>query len=155
MTIGTLSRRYAALLAIVFLAGLLCADVAPGKLVSLFGSGDDDWEKSIGPIIRSNTARQRVAYDVIERRLTLAAALERFRHLSEVRPDYPWATFRTAYPGATDQERFGQQVITYVAAELSDKPEQAHALVARLQGELDSSASMLDSVEQGSPAPAQ
>jgi hypothetical protein len=87
-------------------------------------------------IAHCTTERQFIARELIAGRLTLHEAIDRFRILSQNNPDYSWTLFQAAHPGATDDERLGHQVISYVKSELSDHPELAAEIVARLEGQL-------------------
>ena len=80
-------------------------------------------------------ARQRIARSLIERRLTLLDAAERFRDLDEASPDFKWEQFCQVFPGGSDEERHARHVIAVARCQLSD-PRQARAVVARLETEL-------------------
>jgi hypothetical protein len=85
-------------------------------------------------------ARQFVAHEVAEGRLSLPDAIQRFRSINQANPGFSWDTFRAAFPGATEDESLGRQVMLYASRELGDDPGRADALVARLSAELASSA---------------
>jgi hypothetical protein len=91
---------------------------------------------SAAAVTECSVARQLIAHEVIEGRLSLPAAIERYRSLSEARSDFSWKAFRMTYPGSSDEERFGHQVIAYVASALSKTPAEAETVVARLEGQL-------------------
>jgi hypothetical protein len=129
------------LLRIAALTGLFLVAAAAvgfgGQLTVVSGNG-----QVLPPsprIAESVVAKELVTHEVIEGRLTLPAAVERFRAISTARPGFSWDILRKTYPGANDDECLGQQVIAYVAAELRDQPERADALVAHLKAELLSS----------------
>jgi predicted aconitase len=86
--------------------------------------------------IEGAAMRQIVAHHVIEGRMSLAAATEQFRAISKGNPHFSWEILREVYPGETDDERLSRQVIAAVYNDLSDQPEQAKAVVARLEAEL-------------------
>jgi hypothetical protein len=89
--------------------------------------------------VESIVGKKAAAHDLIEGRLTLAGAVEKFRLINQARPGFSWQTLRAAFPGATHEECLGHQVIGYAAEELRDHPEQAEALVTRLNAELAAS----------------
>jgi hypothetical protein len=83
-------------------------------------------------------AKEFAAHEVVEARLSLPAAIKRFRAINQADPGFSWDTFREVFPGATDDESLGRQVIQYASQELRDEPERADALVPRLNAELAS-----------------
>lgn len=108
-----------------------------GNLAARAAGGTD---RLPGPAaVESIAARQAVAHEVIEGRLALSGAVERFRAISQARGEFSWQALRATCPGATDDECLGRQVIVYAAEELRDHPEHAQELVARLNADLAAS----------------
>jgi hypothetical protein len=82
--------------------------------------------------------KQQVIEDVINHRLTLKEAAERFRDLDERTPNFEMDLFRRAHEGESDEERYYRAVIEGVRIELLNKPEQARAISSSLEAELGS-----------------
>jgi hypothetical protein len=81
-------------------------------------------------------ARDRILQAVHSRRLTLVEAAALFRDLNRSDPNFPWNDFRWYYAGATDDERHCRQIIDNAAAALDLPANEAAALTARLEAEL-------------------
>jgi hypothetical protein len=81
-------------------------------------------------------AKYNVTTDLANGRLSLAEAAGRFRQLDQECPGFSWERFRTIYPGATDGERHGREVICAVQCGLHLEPSRAATVVARLEAEL-------------------
>jgi hypothetical protein len=99
-------------------------------------SGGQEPEACVRDILRRAAAKQRLAVEVIEGRLSLVEAATRFRDLDEQPPPFHWQAFRDAFPGASDDERHCRQVLNYVWGELQDRPDADPALLGRLEAEL-------------------
>jgi hypothetical protein len=137
------SRNVAAL---VFLAGFVFAasvGYVSGRMAEgtnplrVMGQGADDaGEFRLGRTAAANYGRQAVTRELIESRLTLPEAIDRFAALTIHNPDSSRRVFREAYAGATDHERFGHQVIAYVASMRGDQSDESPDLVARLEAQL-------------------
>ena len=86
-----------------------------------------------GEVMRRIAIKEAIVSDLIADRTTLAAATARFAGLNVSRPQYI-ATLRDSYPGATDEEIFARNVISFALARV---PAHARAdLSSRLEGEL-------------------
>ena len=101
---------------------------------------DDGWSPRLAHAAASSAGRRIVARGLIEGQVTFPEAIERFRALSKHNPYYSWGVFNQAFPGATDDECFGRQVIAFVRSE-SNHPDRIHALVAGLEAQISTSAS--------------
>jgi hypothetical protein len=80
--------------------------------------------------------KQRLAWELIEGRLSLPEAAARYRDLEEQQPSFNWRGFRCTCPGESDDERHCREVIVFVGVELQGRPETDLALVGRLEAEL-------------------
>jgi hypothetical protein len=128
---------------VVVLTGLFLGVAAAavglgGSLIA--GTGTQEVLPPAPRIAESVAAKELVTHELIEGRVTLPNAIERFRAISTARPGFSWEVLRATYPGGSDDQCLGQQVIAYVATELRDEPDRAEALTARLKAELTSSA---------------
>jgi hypothetical protein len=85
---------------------------------------------------RQRQAKRTVAAEVLARRRSLAEAIEQFRAL-----DREWPELRSALPtpeelGLSAEEEGGRDVLYFVQLVLADRPEEAAAVVGRLEKEL-------------------
>ena len=132
-----------ALLAVVLYSGSLVRSVGveaaesagaePGRSEEVEYLGPDD---AVDGLDRRAAEKQRLARDVAEGRLPLAAAAARFRDLDEAPPGFPWDSFRHAFPGSSDEERHCWEVIVFVRATVPGGPAGEPALVECLEAEL-------------------
>jgi hypothetical protein len=83
----------------------------------------------------ANDRKQDIARELLEGRMSLAEAVNRFREIHKNLP-IPWESMRKHYPGDTDNERFGRNVMSWVESEATDRPDQLEA-VARLDAEFE------------------
>jgi hypothetical protein len=81
-------------------------------------------------------AKQRVAAEVIARRRSLAEAIEQFRALDREWPELPSASPTPEELGLSAEEWGGRDVLYFVQLVLADRPEEAAAVVGRLEKEL-------------------
>ena len=90
---------------------------------------------------RSRATHQRlilkadITKDLIDGRINLAEATERFTALNEIAPEC-MTTTRHLYKGSTDAEKVGKQVIAYVNVHLSNNPCKRVELVEKLTNQL-------------------
>ena len=85
-------------------------------------------------VIRRSKARARIAWQVIEGRLTLLQAAEHYRDLDEICADYDWNTFRHCFRDcASDEERHARHVLAAISATLLEEPERRRIIVTRLE----------------------
>jgi hypothetical protein len=89
-------------------------------------SEDDD-------VLRRIAIKDAIVAEMIAGRTTLADATDRFTELNTGRPRY-LAALRDCYPGATDQEKFARNVISFAVSRVA--PEERAALSSRLETEL-------------------
>ena len=87
-------------------------------------------------VARRVDAKEQVAQEVAEGRLTLAEAAARFRDMNQQLPAFAWDTFRQAYPGRSDDERHCRQVIEFVRAQVQALSMADRAVAGRLEAEL-------------------
>jgi hypothetical protein len=85
---------------------------------------------------RRAAEKQALARAVIEGRLPLLPAAARFRDLNAQPPAFPWEAFRQTYPGDSDDERHGREVLQFVRLEVRQRPGADSAVVGRLEAEL-------------------
>jgi hypothetical protein len=85
---------------------------------------------------RRNEAKNKVAREAAEGRLTLLEAAARFRDLDVDTPAETLAAWRRAVGGATDDERYCRTVIQYVEVLLRDRPEESAAALRDLGAQL-------------------
>ena len=78
--------------------------------------------------------RQRVVRQVIDRRRTLAEALERFQELDREWPDFSGQASE-ARAGRTEDEWAYQHILVIVEESLRERPEKAAAVLRRLEKE--------------------
>jgi WD40 repeat protein len=142
-----------AIVAVLTLAGLGLGKLAY-KLVSVRGAdwwagpgtGDgldpEAWrgrqnDEQFRALLRRLKAKNRLAREVIDGRLTLLEAAARFRNLDLKPPPFAWDALRSIYPGASDDELHCREVIFFVRAEQRDRPGTDAGIVARLEAELN------------------
>jgi hypothetical protein len=92
-------------------------------------------ENQSAALHKANDTKLDVAREVLAGRMTLAQAVVCYREIHENLP-IPWTSMRKNYPGETDQERFGRNVISWAQSEATDQPEVQERL-ARLDAELE------------------
>jgi hypothetical protein len=85
---------------------------------------------------RRAAEKRALARAVIAGRLSLLQAAARFRDLNARPPAFPWEAFRQTYPGDSDDERHGREVIQFVRQEVQLRPGAGPAMVGRLEAEL-------------------
>jgi WD40 repeat protein len=88
-------------------------------------------------IRRRIEAKNRLAAEVIDGRLTLLEAAARFRDLDREPPPFDRDAFRCSYPGASDDELLCREVIFFVRVEQRRRPGTDAGIVARLEAELN------------------
>jgi hypothetical protein len=81
----------------------------------------DEQHAAVLPII---VAKDRLADDLLARRLTLAEAVAGFRALDEANPAFRRELFVLAHPGASDEERYRHEILTYLRARLPGVPDE-------------------------------
>ena len=82
-------------------------------------------------------ARTRIARKLIDGRLSLLEAADRYRDLNETAADFDWYGFRHSYPGQSDDERTCRQVIKTAVCLAEDDARQLVVVTERLERELD------------------
>ena len=84
-------------------------------------------------------ARKReIAQALAGGRMPLLEAAARLGALNRMAPEVPWRLYRDAHPGASDEERFCREAISWAESELpEDDPCEAAAVLGRLEAELD------------------
>jgi hypothetical protein len=82
-------------------------------------------------------AKQALAHEVADGRLRLEEAARRFRELDAGAPRFNPEVLRRVYPGQSDEERYGWEVIGFATGELTDEPSRAATLRRRLEADLD------------------
>ena len=85
---------------------------------------------------RQRQAKRLVAAEVIAGRRGLAEAVEEFRALDREWPDYGPAPHGPADVGMSADEGAGRTVLYFVRLVLADRPDEAAAVVGRLEKEL-------------------
>jgi hypothetical protein len=96
-----------------------------------------DYQARLDACTHRLEARHRIARKLIDGRLSLLEAADRYRDLNEATGDFDWYGFRHFYPGACDDERTCWQVITASVGVAGENTSQALAVKERLQKELD------------------
>ena len=91
----------------------------------LTAEGDD--------VLRRIAIKEAIITELLAGRTTLADASERFAALNGARPDYV-ATLREVFPGATDQETYARNVISFALPRVP--AQDRDALSSRLEAEL-------------------
>jgi hypothetical protein len=84
-------------------------------------------------VLRRIAIKEGIISDLLTGRSTLAEATDRFTELNAARPEYVEA-LRDTYPGATDQEKFARNVISFARARAA--LHERAALSSRLEAEL-------------------
>jgi hypothetical protein len=87
---------------------------------------------------RLRAARNQIARELIDRRVTLAEAAARFRELDTktMDPQMYSRVLKLRYPGATEEERICRKVIRHALEIVKQQPDVAASLEARLEAEL-------------------
>jgi hypothetical protein len=97
------------------------------------GVEEDRLAEEDDDVLRRIAIKDAIIVDLIAGRVTLAEATEHFTALNADRPRY-LAALREVYPGATDQEKFARNVISFVVARV--EPHERAAISSRLETEL-------------------
>ena len=84
-------------------------------------------------VLRRIAIKESIVIELIFGRTTLAEATEQFVALNSARPTY-LDELRNAFPGATDQEKFARNVISFAVSRVP--PHERPALSSRLETEL-------------------
>ena len=130
-------------------AGYLCWD-SSSRFEEEWNKSDDDvrlqqevrrgeaLSARLAEVPRTRAAKNRIALDLIARRVTLAEAAARFRELDgkTMDPQTYARILRLYYAGASDEERVCRKVIRHAMEMVKKQPEVAGALVGRLEAEL-------------------
>jgi hypothetical protein len=104
---------------------------------------DERLDGEMESVQRRSATKYRVAGDAAEGRLTLLEAAARFRDLDAGASEGYRRGWRHTHEGASDEERYCRQVITYAGLVLHDRSDAAAAL-GRLQAQLDGALSRGD-----------
>ena len=96
----------------------------------------EDLDRRIAATLRRSGVLRGIARAVVEGRLTLAEAAERFREVNESTPDFNRRTFRKAFPGASDEERYARWVIALAEGQCRGDGCRAREVAALLKAEL-------------------
>ncbi len=113
-----------------------------GQLAGLKGSGPaergrrDRLDREREAIGRRHEAKDGLARELAEGRLTLLEAAARARDMDREDPDFPWDGFRAEGPGASDDERHCLEVIAHLRTSLPLGPAPSEELARRLEEEL-------------------
>jgi hypothetical protein len=99
-------------------------------------TSNDEAELRVAQHAATRAGRQLITQQLIAGQVTFATATERFRTLSQHNPYFRWNIFNEAFPGLSDAECFGGQVMAYVSAELGEKSDRTQAMLKRFQAEL-------------------
>lgn len=94
---------------------------------------EDRLDGEDGEVMRRIAVKEAIIADLIAGRTTLADATARFVALNASRPHY-LAALRETYPGATDDEKFARNVISFAVARVP--AHRRSELSSRLEGEL-------------------
>jgi hypothetical protein len=97
-----------------------------------------DYQARIEACAHRLDARTRIARKLIDGRLSLLEAADRYRDLNETAADFDWYGFRHSYPGQSDDERTCRQVIKTAISLAEDDAKQLVAVTERLERELHS-----------------
>jgi hypothetical protein len=80
--------------------------------------------------------KEKITHELLEGRLTLLEARSRFQSVNELRPTCPIG-YQYLYPGATEEERTGREVINWACAiQAITSRSEAAAVARRLEAEL-------------------
>ncbi len=93
-------------------------------------------QRAMESVRRRAEAKQAVARDVADERLTLLQAAALMRDEDRRAPDFSWEEFRRSHDVASDDERHCLEVIEHVLAILPDNSPRAEEVVRRLQAEM-------------------
>jgi hypothetical protein len=93
-------------------------------------------DERLGTVLRCCSEERRLAREVVAGRLGLVEAAGRFRDLTADEPTFNRESFRRAYPGGSDEERYCRQVIAFVRVALSEQPGADPSVVGCLEAEL-------------------
>lgn len=104
----------------------VCQAVCPGDELRRLGRelrADAALEAELRRVLQTQSAKRQVLRELVAGRLTLAAAAERYRLLSDDAGTYPLGAFRKTYAGACDEERWCKCVLQCARMELRDQAE--------------------------------
>ena len=106
-------------------------------------------EVQMAALVARADAKQRILKNLIDDELNLVEAACRFRDLDWAVQGGQSEPLRVAWPGRSEMERYGEQIIQAVTWELAEQPCRAAAVKQRLKAELQAAAEAgaLDSVE--------
>jgi hypothetical protein len=93
-------------------------------------------EEQLQAVHERSAAKDEVAEDVAAGRLTLLEGAARFRDLDASASEGYRRGWRQLVKGASDEERYCRQVLSYLEAVLRDRPAASAAIRARLETEL-------------------
>ena len=101
--------------------------------------------------LRRLNAIEQIAEEVIARRRSLAEAMEQFRALDQEWPQFGLGAEKAKALGISEDEWVGRRVIGWVRTVLDGRPDEAAAVVGRLEKELQE---LLEARKKRRPAPA-
>jgi hypothetical protein len=96
----------------------------------------EQMEQHEASLYRQRQAKRRVVAEVIARRQSLAEAIEQFRALDQEWPEFPSLPQTPEDLGIAADEWSGRDVLYFVQQILADRPDEAAAVVGRLEKEL-------------------
>jgi hypothetical protein len=94
------------------------------------------WISKSRPYIGKGQAKRRVAAEVIARRRSMAEAIDQFRALDQEWPEFPSLPQTSEELGISADEWSGRDVLYFVQQLLADRLDDAAAVAARLEKEL-------------------
>src|SRR5262245_28791097 len=97
--------------------GLVAADRAGGRTEEAAARRDDELDRFREAAAARLAAKGRLSIGLLEGRLTLLEAAARFRALNQTRREPCWASWRSPFPGRSDEEHLCREVIAWVAGE--------------------------------------
>ena len=86
--------------------------------------------------MRRLDTKKQIAEEVIARRRSLAEAMEQFRALDQEWPQFGLGAEKAKALGISEDEWYGRRVIGWVRTLLYGRPDEAAAVVGRLEKEL-------------------
>jgi hypothetical protein len=112
-----------------FLQGWLATRTAPAEEIERL----KQWEDAMR---RRKEAKDQVTEQLIARRISLAEAMKQFRDVERRWPDARMTPLKAEKLGVSEDEWDGRRVIKNVQVFLVDRPDEAAAVIARLEKEL-------------------
>ncbi len=97
---------------------------------------EDRAERALQDVIRRTAAKQAIALDLVQGRISLLEGAARMRDLDRAAPDFAWKYFRQAYPAASDDERHCLEAIRQVRGALLPSDPAGEAAALRFEDEL-------------------